>query len=62
MFGDLKKGDMFNTKVGRYVKSDGNWAICVMSAIHTEGERYYFYDSDEVLIIYSANTVSNRIG
>lgn len=54
-FGDLYIGDMFNTMVGRYVKTSETEAICVMSAIDKLGQICTFNDSTNIVVLWSAN-------
>lgn len=53
-FGDLDIGDMFNTKLARFVKIDDECAIAVMSTIIPIGNIRPFDDDCEVIPLYKA--------
>jgi hypothetical protein len=52
-FGDILLGDMFNTKSGRFVKTNENTAICVMSALHAVGELIVFHSDVPIILLWS---------
>jgi len=53
LFGDLKEGDMFNTKAARYVKLAGdNRAIVVMSGVYDVGSVRELEPRLEVVVLY----------
>lgn len=54
-FGELCYGDMFNTKTGRWVKTDDKHAVCVMGALFGIGEIYQFAEDRDVIVLYTAN-------
>ena len=53
-FGDLCIGDMFNAKIARFVKTDVDKAIVVMSQCLRVGDEQTFYQDDKVILLWSA--------
>lgn len=60
-FGQLRVGDMFNTKPTRWVKTTDSYAVCVMSAIHLVGQQFAFKLSEEVIVLWSSDRGINRV-
>ena len=52
-FGDLKNGDMFNTKAARYVKTASRSAIIVMSEVLKVGNFVNFDMNANVVVLYT---------
>lgn len=57
-FSDLNLGDMFNTKIARFVKVSNNEAIVVMSGVLTTGEITKFPDDYIINEILFSNKYS----
>ena len=54
-FEKLSVGDMFNTKIGRFVKFNGSQALCVMkNKSFIIGMLYLFHDDEETVPLYRA--------
>jgi len=53
MFKDLEHGDMFNTKIARWVKIDDDTAIVVMSGIMVIGCTRVISGDTDVIVLYS---------
>lgn len=53
-FQNLCIGDLFNTKSARWVKTEENMAIVVMSAILLKGKEYVFLDEETVILLWSS--------
>lgn len=60
-FQDLCIGDLFNTKIARWVKVSANEAICVMSAVVGLGSIDYFKADEDVIVLYSAILNYNEV-
>jgi hypothetical protein len=54
-FGQLRVGDLFNTKSARWVKTTSTYAVCVMSGTNPIGQQCPFKLSDEVVVLWSHN-------
>lgn len=52
-FSDLLLGDMFNTKVARWVKTSDKSAICVLSSCVFVGDIHVFQPETQVVLLYS---------
>ena len=59
-FKDLDIGDMFNTKIARFVKTDDNKALVVMGPRTMIGSFGYFdSDDDDFILLYSKKVKEN---
>lgn len=56
VFANLEPGDMFNTKLARFVKLDNETAICVYCNMFplSIGGKHDFKPEDEIVVLYSA--------
>lgn len=54
LFGQLCIGDLFNTKSARWVKTEDDEAICVMSGTYPVGKLCRFGEMDDVVVLWSA--------
>ena len=53
-FGKICIGDMFNTKVARWVKTSETEAICVMSSIFSIGYIHSFGTKEPIVLLWSS--------
>ena len=53
-FGQLAVGDLFNVKAGRFIKTNTNHAMCVMSGCMTMGQQYRHGLNVPVLVLWSS--------
>jgi hypothetical protein len=62
-FGDLNVGDLFNTKVARWVKTGDTMAIvvvCGVSFAFDVGEKHVIANGQEVILLWSSNSELKR--
>lgn len=53
-FGQILIGDMFNTKVARWVKTSETHAICVMSGVFDIGIFKQFSQQESIVLLWSS--------
>lgn len=60
-FGDLNRGDVFNTVSGRWVKVSDNKAYVIMSGVHKLNDQFEFDADCDVVVLFTSTKQQNTL-